>query len=88
MNYLNRIGFDFSKMIFFDVKERKSYCLCTDVVVFISKVLDGVQDTVNFFNCEKSRDCPCCGTRLHNKPRINKKNKELYNNFLGIRRID
>jgi hypothetical protein len=31
--------------------------------------------------------CPCCGTRLRNKPRINRRNKELYNEFLGIRRI-
>jgi hypothetical protein len=53
MNYWNTIGYDLSKMIFFDVKERKSYCLCTDVVVLISKVLDDVQNAVNFFDCEK-----------------------------------
>ncbi|GKS61265.1 hypothetical protein YTPLAS21_07230 [Candidatus Nitrosocosmicus sp.] len=37
---------------------------------------------------EISLECPCCGTKLRNKPRINRQNKELYNDFLGIRRIE
>ncbi len=33
-------------------------------------------------------DCPCCGTQLRKKPRINRHYKELYNEFLGVKRIE
>lgn len=32
-------------------------------------------------------ECPCCRTKLRSKPRINRLNKELYNEFLGLKRI-
>jgi rRNA maturation endonuclease Nob1 len=41
-----------------------------------------------FFTSQLLSECPCCGTRLRNKPRINRINKELYNEFLGIKRIE